>query len=122
MGKQGAAKAAAKIKSSPSKQAKQEDMETDEGSRKLGQNFLNQLKGAKGRMDAGKPQEGDDLKVAVLAKYQSLTKFSEEKKQLLELWSKDKSLQWWRTYEESKGSCYKETSDGMEGYGSRREC
>ena len=83
------------------------------------QNMIGQLKNAKARIEQGKPRDGDDEKVEMLEKYQSLGRFSDEKKDILAKWAADKTCAWWRSYEESKGEKYKEDSEGMEGYGSR---
>jgi hypothetical protein len=83
------------------------------------QNMIGQLKNAKARIENGKPADGDEEKVQMLEKYQSLGRFSEEKKDILARWTADKTCSWWRTYEESKGEKYKEDSEGMEGWGSR---
>ena len=83
-------------------------------------NFLNQLKAAKKRVDDGRPNEGDEAKCQVLEKYTKLGKYDEEKQALLALWSKDKSMNWWMTYEEQKGSKYSEAVDGFKGFGSRQ--
>ena len=87
--------------------------------KKDAQNLLNQLKGAKTRVDSGSESEADATKAHILEKWQSLAKFDEEKKTILELWNKDKSCSWWKQYEETKGSIYKETKQGLSGFGSR---
>ena len=99
---------------------------TEDGSTKVptrslaANNFLNQLKAAKKRVDEGRPNEGDEAKCQVLEKYTKLGKYDEEKQAILALWSKDKSMNWWMTYEEQKGSKYSEAVDGFKGFGSRQ--
>lgn len=98
-----------------------EDEETKVPKRSLAaNNFLNQLKAAKKRVDEGRPNEGDDAKCQVLEKYTKLGKYDEERQAILALWSKDKSMNWWMTYEEQKGSKYTEAVDGFKGFGSRQ--
>lgn len=89
------------------------------GRRKAQQNMVNQLKSAQARVDSGKVLPGDEEKVAIYTRYRALGKFDDEKELLLNMWSKDKSCGWWKTYEESRGSNYKESTDGLSGYGSR---
>ena len=81
--------------------------------------MLNQFKSAEQRVQEGKEVPGDEDKVAILKRYTSFGKFSEQKDQLLSMWAKDKTCGWWKTYEESRGQTYKETSDGVSGFGSR---
>ena len=59
---------------------------------KQGQNFLNQLKSAKKRVQEGRPLDGDEVKCEVLEKYSALGRYSTEKGKLLALWTKDKSM------------------------------
>ena len=100
---------------------KEEEEETKAPKRSMvANNFLNQLKAAKKRVDEGRPNEGDDAKCQVLEKYTKLGKYDEERQAILALWSKDKSTNWWMTYEEQKGSKYTEAVDGFKGFGSRQ--
>ena len=114
-------KTAAKSKASPTKKRPAEHLEEEEAElgKPMQQNMLNQLKASKSRIMAGRPAEGDEEKAAALDRYQSLSRFSSEKRQMLELWSKDKSCGWYRTYEEHKGSKYQEATKGLVGYGSK---
>ena len=87
--------------------------------KKTSQNFLNTLKQARKRIEDAKPLPGDDEKDSLLEKYSRLSRYDSEKTKLLELWSRDKSLGWWKSYEEVGGSMYKERAEGISGYGSR---
>ena len=93
--------------------------EEKEQHRMTSQNFLNQLKQAKKRIEDAKPLPGDEEKNSLLEKYSKLSRYDSEKTKLLELWSKDKSLGWWKSYEDFGGSTYREKAEGISGYGSR---
>ena len=113
----GRAKAsAAKSKASPKVKASSA-ADSSKGDQQL---MINSLKQAKIRIENGRQIENDDLRVEVLEKYQSLGRFDQEKKTLLAQWQKDESLQWWKTYEESKGQAVTKEEDGLEGHGSRQ--
>lgn len=83
------------------------------------QNFLNQLKQARKRVEEDRAKAGDDAKVQLLDKYSKLSRYDQEKTLLLQLWAKDRSLSWWKTYEEFGGSTYTERKKGLSGWGSR---
>ena len=95
-----------------------DDVVADNNDRKDQSNMITQLKAAK-RVDNGKPAVGDVQKVELLSKYNSLSRFSDEKKALLESWRKDKSLGWWANYEERKGATTSTDTHSVIGYGSR---
>ena len=114
-----AKKSITKGSNSPKSSAKTASDDDIQDPKSTQQNLLNNLKSAKKRIEDGRPQPGDESKLELLHKYQSLDRYSSEKKDLLERWNKDRSVGWWRTYEDSKGSEYKETEEGMKGYGSR---
>ena len=101
---------------------KQEKQSPSESShkRKVQQNMVNQLKLAKKRIEDGTEHEGDEERVQLYDRYVSLHRLDKEKETLLEMWEKDKSLFWWRTYEESRRQSFKTTDDGLQGWGSRR--
>ena len=103
------------IENEPTKEESEE-----ENNKALQQGLLNNLKNAKKRIEEGRPQPGDENKVELLQKYQSLDRYSSTKKDLLNKWKADRSVGWWRSYEDSSGSEYKEVEDGVKGYGSRR--
>ena len=123
--KQAAKKAAADRKSARTSRSKTtenepaKDESEEENNKALQQGLLNNLKSAKKRIEEGRPQPGDENKVELLQKYQSLDRYSSTKKDLLERWNKDRSVGWWRSYEDSTGSEYKEVEEGVKGYGSR---
>lgn len=116
---------AAKSKAAKKIETKPEDMKStsEEESQSLAKqknNFWNQLKAASKRVEDGHPLEGDDVKCQVLQKWTKLGRYDEEKNKILSLWNKDKSMNWWMTYEETKGSKYTETQDALAGFGSRQ--
>ena len=126
--KRSAAKSAAKAESKKTKPKRESTAsvpgtpsteEEKEQHRMASQNFLNQLKQAKKRIEEAKPLPGDEEKNQLLEKYSKLNRYDSEKSKLLELWSKDKSLGWWKSYEEVGGSMYKEKAEGISGWGSR---
>ena len=83
------------------------------------QNMIDQLKEADKRMLEGRAQPADEHKVAMLHKYRSLSRFDAEKDKLLSMWAKDKSCERWKTYDNTMGTKYTETAEGVSGFGSR---
>lgn len=114
-------------KESRKAKAKQEDANSipptrtteEESVPRNSQNFLNQLKQAKKRIEDDKALPGDQERNSLLEKYSKLSRYDSEKAKLLSLWSKDKTLGWWKTYEEVGGSTYSEKAEGISGWGSR---
>ena len=106
-----------KPRASSSKAAKDQPSEGQPANRdasqdmKDGRNMNTQLAAANG--------EGSEGKHALLNYYRRLSRFSDEKKIILDKWKKDKTCKWWFTYEKEKGSIDTSTNNSLEGYGTR---
>ena len=98
-------KARAKKRSSSSAVA---DEQNDEVSHKDQVNFLIQMANTK-----------DPTKLQLINHYKSLGRFDIEKKQMLEMWKRDKSCKWFVSYARTKGISKTSEATGFTGFGTK---
>ena len=99
---------APKAKASSKDKAVQIKKEPGTDDRKLVSNFLTTLK-------RGKTQEEKD----VLNKYQKLSRYDSQKKELVGLWAGDKSCKWYSTWEKMITTAEAEKANERRGFGTR---
>ena len=95
----------------PKKEVKKEPKDKNAGAeevRKQQANMLTQLS-----------KSTDPAKQGVLASYKALPRFSEQKKELLSMWSKDKGCKWHSSWKKTVLSDEKETVSQRLGFGTR---
>jgi nucleoid-associated protein YgaU len=101
------AKAAAKAKATRAANAEAKaKAQAADAALKDQRNFLTQGKNAK-----------DENVRSAYNHYMGLGRFSAEKKQLLEMWKKDKSCKWFLNYERTQSQQLASNSNGLKGYG-----
>ena len=85
-------------------------------------NLINQLKAARTRIGqkTSMKEDEDKNKVAVLAKYESLSLRDPRKKEILAKWINDKSCSWYGVWAQTEFTTTSSASEQYDGFGTKR--